>query len=101
MKHFISISLLLAISTVAMANNSPAQRCKRYANANAFQTTVAQLCGKGLRSEYEDVLKAQSCSDALGKDNLKQQQDAEAAQLKAEHDRIGNQAFCAKYGNRR
>ena len=51
MKHAISLCLLLAISTVAMANNNPAQRCKRYAEANAFQSTIAQLCGGNTQSE--------------------------------------------------
>ena len=52
MKHVISLGLLLAISTVAMANNNPAQRCKRYAEANAFESIIAQLCGGNTKSEY-------------------------------------------------
>ena len=60
MKHVISLGLLLAISTVAMANNNPAQRCKRYAEANAFQTTIAQLCGGNTESEYSGVMRGQA-----------------------------------------
>ena len=79
MKHVISLAVLLAISTVALANNnSPAQRCKRYAEANAFQSTIAQLCGGNTESEYAGVLRAQACEETVGKEKLADQSKTKA-----------------------
>ena len=100
MKHAISLCLLLAISTVAMANNSPAQRCKRYAEANAFQSTIAQLCGGNTQSEYSGVLKGQACEETVGKENLEKQGSTQGDGLKAEYNRIGHKQFCGKYAGR-
>ena len=69
MKHVISLAVLLAISTVAMANNNPAQRCKRYAEANAFQSTVAELCGGNTQSEFSGVMKGQACEETVARKN--------------------------------
>ena len=101
MKHAISLCLLLAISTVAMANNNPAQRCKRYAEANAFQSTIAQLCGGNTQSEYSGVLKGQACEETVGKEKLKTQGSTQSDELKAEYNRIGHTQFCSKYAGRK
>ena len=100
MKHAISLCLLLAISTVAMANNNPAQRCKRYAEANAFQSTIAQLCGGNTQSEYSGVLKGQACEETVGKKKKKKQGSTQGDGLKAEYNRIGHKQFCGKYAGR-
>ena len=100
MKHAISLCLLLAISTVAMANINPAQRCKRYAEANAFQSTIAQLCGGNTQSEYSGVLKGQACEETVGKENLEKQGSTQGDELKAEYNRIGHKQFCGKYAGR-
>ena len=101
MKHVISLAVLLAISTVALANNnSPAQRCKRYAEANAFQSTIAQLCGGNTESEYAGVLRAQACEETVGKEKLAGQGKTQSNELQAEYNRIGHQQFCAKYSGR-
>ena len=101
MKHAISLCLLLAISTVAMANNNPAQRCKRYAEANAFQSTIAQLCGGNTQSEYSGVLKGQACEETVGKEKLEKQGSTQGDELKAEYNRIGHTQFCSKYAGRK
>ena len=100
MKHAISLCLLLTISTVAMANNSPAQRCKRYAEANAFQTTIAQLCGGNTESEYSGVMRGQACEETVGKEKLEKQGSTQGDGLKAEYNRIGHKQFCGKYAGR-
>ena len=101
MKHVISLAVLLAISTVALANNnSPAQRCKRYAEANAFQSTIAQLCGGNTESEYAGVLRAQACEETVGKEKLEKQGSTQSDELKAEYNRIGHKQFCGKYAGR-
>ena len=100
MKHVISLGLLLAISTVAMANNSPAQRCKRYAEANAFQTTITQLCGGNTESEYSGVMRGQACEETVGKEKLEKQGSTQSDELKAEYNRIGHKQFCGKYAGR-
>ena len=100
MKHVISLGLLLAISTVAMANNSRAQRCKRYAEANAFQSTIAQLCGGNTQSEYSGVMKGQACEETVGKEKLEKQGSTQSDELKAEYNRIGHKQFCGKYAGR-
>ena len=100
MKHAISLCLLLAISTVTMANNNPAQRCKRYAEANAFQSTIAQLCGGNTQSEYSGVLKGQACEETVGKEKLEKQGSTQGDGLKAEYNRIGHKQFCGKYAGR-
>ena len=101
MKHVISLVVLLAISTVAMANNNPAQRCKRYAEANAFQSTVAELCGGNTQSEFSGVMKGQACEEAVGKEKLKTQGTTQSDELKAEYNRIGHTQFCSKYAGRK
>ena len=101
MKHAISLCLLLTISTVAMANNNPAQRCKRYAEANAFQSTVAELCGGNTQSEFSGVMKGQACEEAVGKEKLKTQGTTQSDELKAEYNRIGHTQFCSKYAGRK
>ena len=101
MKHAISLCLLLAISTVAMANNNPAQRCKRYAEANAFQSTVAELCGGNTQSEFSGVMKGQACEETVGKEKLKTQGSTQSHELKAEYTRIGHTQFCSKYAGRK
>ena len=100
MKHVISLGLLLAISTVATANNNPAQRCKRYAEANAFQSTIAQLCGGNTQSEYSGVMKGQACEETVGKEKLEKQGSTQSDELKAEYNRIGHKQFCGKYAGR-
>ena len=100
MKHAISLCLLLTISTVAMANNNSAQRCKRYAEANAFQSTIAQLCGGNTQSEYSGVLKGQACEETVGKEKLEKQGSTQGDGLKAEYNRIGHKQFCGKYAGR-
>lgn len=101
MKHLASLGLLLAISTVALANpNNPANRCKRYAHANAFQSTVAQLCGGNGQSVFQQVIQDQACQTTLGEEELNYQSDAQANELRAEYNRTGASAFCAKYANR-
>ena len=100
MKHVISLAVLLAISTVAMANNSPAQRCKRYAEANAFQSTIAQLCGGNTQSEYSGVMRGQACEETVGKETLQKQGNTQSDGLKAEYNRIGHKQFCGKYAGR-
>lgn len=102
MKHWMCLGLLCAISTVALANpNNPANRCKRYAQANAFQTTVAQLCGGNPSSEFSAVIDEQSCEGSLGKEGLAEQSDNQTNELRAQYDSMGASAFCAKYGKRR
>lgn len=103
MKRLLCSALVLGFVASAFAApnaNSPANRCKRYAQANAFQSTIAQLCGSA-GSSYGGVLQEQSCDDALGKDEVKQQGQAQTSELRAEYDRIGANAFCSKYQNRR
>ena len=101
MKHVISLAVLLAISTVALANsNNPAQRCKRYAEANAFQSTIAQLCGGNSQSEYAGVMQGQACEETVGKEKLAGQGKTQSNELQAEYNRIGHQQFCAKYSGR-
>lgn len=101
MKHLITLGLLLLTATSAMAApNSPAKRCGRYAYANTFQSTVAELCGGNSQSEFKEVLKDQSCEQIMGKEELKQQDTARADELRSEYNRIGAQNFCSKYGNR-
>ena len=101
MKHVISLVVLLALSTVAMANNNPAQRCKRYAEANAFQSTVAELCGGNTQSEFSGVMKGQACEETVGKEKLKTQGSTQSDELKAEYNRIGHTQFCSKYAGRK
>ena len=102
MKHVISLVALVAISTVAMANNNnPAQRCKRYAEANAFQSTVAELCGGNTQSEFSGVMKGQACEETVGKEKLKTQGSTQSDELKAEYTRIGHTQFCSKYAGRK
>ena len=102
MKQLILTASLLTISTLALANpNSPANRCKRYAHANAFDMTVSQLCGKQASNTFANVLHDQSCEGALGsEDAIKEQQTLQSDELKKEYNRIGAQQFCAKYANR-
>ena len=83
-----------------MANNSPAQRCKRYAEANAFQSTIAQLCGGNTQSEYSGVMKGQACEETVGKEKLEKQGSTQSDELKAEYNRIGHKQFCGKYAGR-
>ena len=84
-----------------MANNNPAQRCKRYAEANAFQSTVAELCGGNTPSEFSGVTKEKKYEETVGKEKLKTQGSTQSHELKAEYTRIGHTQFCSKYAGRK
>ena len=99
MKKLILAAALLATTMVAMATpNSPANRCKRYAHAHAFELTITQLCGVPTDDTYKNVLHDQSCKEALGSEEaVQEQQDLHSQDLNNEYQRIGQAQFCAKY----
>ena len=99
MKPLLIAALMLSFLGTAHAGaNSPANRCKRYANANAFEQTAAQICGTKNQNAFATVLEDQSCADQLGSEKaLKEQQAVYQADVEKQLQTLGKTEFCKKY----